>query len=167
MTRILGLLVGQRLEHARLGQSVILGFSGDRQVVIETTAYLHRGDETLPVGRGDELTAVLGLLVSEAVVAPGGELRITFGGGSVLVAGADEEYESWAVMGPPGFLIVCQPGGDLAGWGDAAPAAAPSPATVPAVGEGGAPAGPEGPGDAGGDGGGGAGRAPSPPAMPR
>ena len=128
--RSIHLLTGQKLEYVRLGHAVVLGFSGGRQVLIETVAQLTgpRGRVDVEPGEhpSDVLATLLGDVVREARAGDTGELRITFGSGSELRMGADADFESWAVTGPDGFLIVCLARGELAVWGDPAPPPRPA-----------------------------------------
>lgn len=124
--RPLDLLVGRTWEYARLGDTVELGFSGRYRLLIEAVARLGGGgtgaasSDGVVLGPGDDASeavgAVLGDTVRAAVAGGDGGLRIGFGGGAELLVGADDEAESWAVVGPGGLLIVCMPGGDLATW---------------------------------------------------
>ena len=119
--RPITVLVGQKLEYVRLGHAIVLGFAGGRQVVIETVAHLAWPTGRIDVEPGehpsDALATLLGDVVRTVRTDDGGGLRIAFAGGSELVVGADAEYESWAVTGPDGVLIVCLAGGELAVWG--------------------------------------------------
>ena len=122
--RSINLLVGRKLEVVRLGPALVLSFSGGRQVLIETPAHLHGPGGRIDVEPGehpsDVLATLLGDVVRAARTTGTGELRIAFAGGSELRVGADADFESWAVAGPDGFLIVCLARGELAVWGDAA-----------------------------------------------
>jgi hypothetical protein len=121
--RSITLLVGHKLEYVRLGHAVVLSFSGGRQVLIETPAQLNGPCGRVEVEPGehpsDVLASLLGDIVRAAVTTDAGELRLTFVSGSVLSVGVDADFESWAVAGPDGFLVVCLAGGELAVWGDA------------------------------------------------
>ncbi|MFI7547483.1 DUF6188 family protein [Actinoplanes sp. NPDC049599] len=121
--RPIPLLPGQKLEFLRLGHAVVLGFTGGRQVLIETVAHLHgpHGHAAVEPGEhpSDALATLLGDVVRTARARDTGELEITFGSGSTLLVDVDPDVESWAVAGPGGFLIVCLAGGELAFWGDA------------------------------------------------
>lgn len=123
--RRLGLLVGQKLEYVRLGHAVVLGFSGGRQVLIETVAHLDGPGGPVDVEPGEHPSDVLATLLGDVVRAAGtrddGELQIGFGSGAELRVGADPDFESWAVTGPGGFLIVCLARGEVAVWGDGTP----------------------------------------------
>jgi hypothetical protein len=123
--RSIDLLVGEKLEWVRLGHAIVLGFSGDRQVLIETAAHLDGPSGPVDVEPGenpsDAVATLLGDVVRAARTRDTGELEITFGSGSALSVGVDADFESWAVTGPGGFLIVCLARGELAVWGDAAP----------------------------------------------
>ena len=122
--RSITLLVGHKLEYVRLGHAVVLSFSGGSQVLIETLANLDGPGGRVEVEPGehpsDVLASLLGDIVRAAVTTDAGELRLTFVSGSVLSVGVDADFESWAVAGPAGFLIVCLARGELAVWGDAA-----------------------------------------------
>ena len=120
--RPLTVLAGRKLAYVRLGHAIVLGFTGGREVLIETTAHL-----TGPVGRvdvepgehpSDALATLLGDVVRTARAHDTGELRITFDSGAELLVGTDPDFESWAVAGPDGFLIVCLARGEIAVWGD-------------------------------------------------
>jgi hypothetical protein len=118
------LLAGQKLEFVRLGHAVVLGFSGGRQVLIETLARLDGPHGRVFVEPGDEpsddLATLLGDVVTGARTFRDGELMITFGSGATLLVGVDSDVESWAVAGPGGVLIVCLARGEIAVWGDQA-----------------------------------------------
>lgn len=128
--RSIGPLAGQKLEYVRLGHAIVLGFNGGRQVLIENTVQLTGPGGRFDVEPGenpsDVLATLLGDVVREARAGDTGELRITFGSGSELRVGADADFESWAVTGPDGFLIVCLARGELAVWGDATPPPQPA-----------------------------------------
>jgi len=119
--RPIDLLAGQRLEYVRLGHAIVLSFSGGRQVLIESVAHLSGPDGRAVVEPGDNssdvLAALLGDVVRAARAHDTGELQIVFAGGAELLVCVDADFESWAVTGPDGFLIVCLPRGELAVWG--------------------------------------------------
>jgi uncharacterized protein DUF6188 len=106
-------LVGQKLEYVRLGDVIILGFSGGTRVLIETVVHLAGVDDA---SGEDDLAMLLGDVVRAAGTNPAGELTITLASGSELLVGADAEVESWAVSGSDGGLVVCLPKGELAVW---------------------------------------------------
>ncbi|GIM88393.1 hypothetical protein Ato02nite_001860 [Paractinoplanes toevensis] len=114
-------LAGRKLEYVRLDSTVVLGLSGGGQVVIETPALLVGADGPFAVLPGvtssEVLATLLGDTVRTARARDTGELEIGFAGGARLLVGADDDYESWAVIGPDGLLIVCLAGGELAVWG--------------------------------------------------
>jgi hypothetical protein len=113
-------LTGQRLEYVRLGDAVVLSFSGGSQVLIETVAHLSgpngRADVEPGADPSDALASLLGDTVRAARTGEAGDLSITFAGGSELAVCPDAEVESWAVTNPDGPLIVCLPRGELAVW---------------------------------------------------
>ncbi|MET3425497.1 hypothetical protein BJ973_004709 [Actinoplanes tereljensis] len=119
--RQLDALTGRKLEYVRLDSTVVLGLSGGGQIVIETPALLVSPDGPFAVLPGvtssDALATLLGDAVTSARARETGELEITFASGARLLVGADDDYESWAVIGPTGLLIVCLAGGELAVWG--------------------------------------------------
>jgi uncharacterized protein DUF6188 len=119
----INLLAGRKLEYVRLGHAIVLSFSGGCQVLTESLTHLHGPGGRAAVEPGDDrsdaLATLLGDVVSEARTRDTGELRITFVSGSELCVDVDADYESWAVTGPDGFLIVCLAGGELARWGPA------------------------------------------------
>jgi hypothetical protein len=121
--RSITLLAGHKLEYVRLGHAIVLGFTGGRQVVIETVARLNGPGGRVDVEPGehpsDALATLLGDVVRAARVQDTGELEIVFGSGAELLVGVDADFESWAVAGPDRFLIVCLARGELAVWGDA------------------------------------------------
>jgi hypothetical protein len=123
--RSITLLAGQKLEYVRLGHAIVLNFTGGRQVLIETVATLTGPGGRVEVEPGENPSDILATLLGDVVRAAGtsdtGELRITFAGGSELSVGVDADFESWAVAGPDGFLIVCLARGEIAVWGDATP----------------------------------------------
>lgn len=45
-----------------------------------------------------------------------GELTIGMECGNRATVTADEDFESWTIVGPNGYRIVCMPGGELATW---------------------------------------------------
>lgn len=116
-------LAGRKLEYVRLGHVVVLNFSGGLQVLIETPARLTGPGGRFDVEPGEKPSDVLAMLLGDVVTAAratdAGELRIAFGSGSELSVGVDVDFESWAVAGPGGLLIVCLAGGELAVWGEA------------------------------------------------
>ncbi|MEU7909067.1 DUF6188 family protein [Actinoplanes sp. NPDC049118] len=118
-------LVGRKLEYVRLGHAIVLSFSGRCQVLIETLTRLDGPGGRVDIEPGenpsDVLAVLLGDVVREAWTRDTGELRITFASGSELSVGVDADFESWAVAGPDGYLIVCLARGEIAVWGDAAP----------------------------------------------
>jgi hypothetical protein len=120
--RPLHLLAGQKLEYVRLGHAIVLSFSGGQQVVIETVAQLTGPGGRVDVEPGenpsDAIAMLLGDVVRTARTRDTGELLLTFGSGSELLVGVDADFESWAVTGPDGLLIVCLARGELAVWGD-------------------------------------------------
>lgn len=120
-----GLLVGRKLEYVRLGHAVVLSFTGDFEVLIETVAHLDGPNGHADVEPGDNPSDVLATLLGDDVRAASvratGELELTFGRGSQLVVGVDAEVEAWALAGPDGVLMVCLARGELAVWGDASP----------------------------------------------
>jgi hypothetical protein len=121
--RRLDLLVGQKLEYVRLDHTIVLSLSGGNQVVIEAPALLVGPNGPFAVEPGvtssDVLATLLGDTVRAARARETGELEITFGDGTRLLVDPDPDFESWAVVGPAGLLIVCLAGGELAVWGDA------------------------------------------------
>jgi Family of unknown function (DUF6188) len=121
--RSINLLVGRKLEYVRLGHAIVLSFSGGCQVLIETVAHLDGQSGRVDVEPGEQpsdvLATLLGDVVRAARTSDAGELRITFRSGSELVVGVDADFESWAIAGPDGFLIVCLARGELAFWGAA------------------------------------------------
>ncbi|MFC3381947.1 DUF6188 family protein [Couchioplanes azureus] len=121
--RSIDLLVGRKLEYLRLGDALVLSFSGGGQVWIETAAQLHGAGGRVDVEPGEQrcdvLATLLGDVVRAARASDAGELRLTFASGSWLSVPADDDVESWAVTGPAGVLMVCLARGELAVWGDA------------------------------------------------
>ncbi len=45
-----------------------------------------------------------------------GELIIGMKSGNRATVTADDDFESWTIVGPHGYRIVCMPGGELATW---------------------------------------------------
>jgi hypothetical protein len=121
-TRPIHQLAGRKLEYVRLGHAIVLSFTGGRQVLIETVVHLDgpagRADVEPGEHPSDILATLLGDVVRAAWTRPTGELELTFGSGSRLVVGVDPDFESWAVAGPDGYLIVCLARGEIAVWGD-------------------------------------------------
>jgi hypothetical protein len=121
--RSIDMLSGRKLEYVRLGHAIVLGLSGGCQVLIETVTQLHGPAGRAEVEPGenpsDILATLLGDVIRTACIRETGELVITFHSGSQLLVGVDPDFESWAVAGPDGFLIVCLARGELAVWGDA------------------------------------------------
>ena len=120
--RPITVLIGRKLEYVRLGNAVVLSFSGGSQVLIESRAHLDGPGGPAEIEPGerpsDVLATLLGAVVRTARTYDTGELEIIFAGGSSLLVGADADFESWAVSGPDGFLMVCLAHGELAVWGD-------------------------------------------------
>jgi hypothetical protein len=121
--RPINLLDGQKLEYVRLGHAIVLGFSGGRRVLIETVAHLDGPGGRTEVEPGENPSDILATLLGEVVrtvrTQDTGELTITFGSGAEVQVGIDADFESWAIAGPDGSLIVCLANGELAVWGDA------------------------------------------------
>ena len=119
--RFIDLLVGRKLEYVRLGHADALSFSGGCQVLIESRARLIgvRGRVDVEPGTlsSEAFAALLGDVVTSARAFETGELQLCFGSGAELLVSADADFESWAVSGPDGFLIVCLARGELAVWG--------------------------------------------------
>jgi hypothetical protein len=120
----LTLLAGCELEFVQLDHAIVLGFSGDRKVVIEAVAHLEGPHGPAVVDPGadpsDALSTLLGDTVEMARTGESGELWLSFTSGALLRVDTDPEVEAWAVTGPDGFLIVCMARGELAVWGSAA-----------------------------------------------
>ncbi|MEV4642306.1 DUF6188 family protein [Actinoplanes sp. NPDC049548] len=120
--RSIDLLAGAKLQYVRLGHAFVLAFSGGYQVLIETVTQLHgpRGRVDVEPGENpsDALATLLGDVVESAGTRADGELQITFRSGSHLLVGVDADFESWAVTGPDGLLMVCLANGEVAIWGD-------------------------------------------------
>ncbi|WP_233412647.1 DUF6188 family protein [Nucisporomicrobium flavum] len=118
----INVLVGRKLQYLRLGHAIVLTFVGDAQVVIESVARLYGPHGRADVEPGeypsDALAALLGDVVSSARTRDTGELELGFRSGARLLVEVDAEFESWAVAGPGGVLVVCLAGGELAVWGD-------------------------------------------------
>ncbi|MDI6098784.1 DUF6188 family protein [Actinoplanes sp. NEAU-A12] len=121
--RLIDVLVGQKLDYLRLGHAIVMGFTGGHRVVLESAAHLNGPHGHVVVEPGESPSDVLAVLLGDVVQAAhtrdNGELEITFAGGSELCVGVDADFESWAVAGPDGFLIVCLARGELAVWGAA------------------------------------------------
>ncbi|WP_229074933.1 DUF6188 family protein [Actinoplanes sp. DH11] len=115
--------MGKTVEYVRLGYAVVLGFTGDCQVVIESDARLDgpagRADIEPGENPSDAVATLIGEAVRSASVRATGELELCFEGGQHLLVEVLPDVESWAVTGPAGVLIVCMAGGELAVWGDA------------------------------------------------
>ena len=112
---LLDVLAGQTVEYVRLGHATVLGLPGGCQVIIETSACLN----ARVVDPGDQAYAtLLGNVIQAGWTDQGGRLRILFDGGLELLVGADAEFESWAITGRGGQLIVCLARGEVAFWGD-------------------------------------------------
>jgi len=124
--RSITLLARSKVEYVQLGHAMVLGLTGGRQVLIETVAHLDGPTGRFDVEPGDNpsdvLATLLGDIVRTAWTHDSGALHLVFGSGSELSVGVDADVESWAVTGPDGVLMVCLAGGELAVWGDAAPA---------------------------------------------
>ncbi|GAA0583834.1 hypothetical protein GCM10010172_80980 [Paractinoplanes ferrugineus] len=121
--RRLDVLIGHRLEYVRLDHAIVLSLSNRNQVVIEAPALLVGPNGPFAVEPGvtssDVLATLLGETVRTARARETGELEVTFGSGSQLLVAPDPDFESWALVGPAGLLLVCLAGGELAVWGDA------------------------------------------------
>ena len=122
--RSVDLLVGHKLEYVRLGHAFVLSFTGGRQVLIETVVHLDGRHGRVEIEPGehpsDVLATLLGDVVRAARILGTGELRLTFGSGAELLVGVDPDFESWAVTGPGGVLVVCLARGEIAVWGPSA-----------------------------------------------
>lgn len=121
--RSIDVLAGRKVEYVRLGHAVVLSFSGGPQVLIETVAHLDGPGGRADVEPGDHPSDVLAMLLGDTVRAAwtldSGELQIAFESGAELSVGVDADFESWAIVGPGGVLMVCLARGELAVWGDA------------------------------------------------
>ncbi|MEV4702315.1 DUF6188 family protein [Actinoplanes sp. NPDC049316] len=119
----INVLAGRKLQYVRLGHAVVLTFTGGAEVVIESTARLTGPHGRVDVEPGehpsDALATLLGDVVRSVRTRDTGELELGFGSGAQLLVEVDAEFESWAVAGPGGVLVVCLAGGELAVWGDA------------------------------------------------
>jgi hypothetical protein len=45
-----------------------------------------------------------------------GELTIGMESGNRATVAVDDDFESWTIVGPDGYRVVCMPGGELATW---------------------------------------------------
>jgi hypothetical protein len=119
--RSISSLAGQQLEQVRLGDTIVLSFTGGSEVVIETTIRVDgpngRVDAEPGLPASDVVATLLGDVVRSAWTHDTGDLHIAFGSGSELMVGADADVESWAVAGSDGALVVCLAHGELAVWG--------------------------------------------------
>jgi hypothetical protein len=115
-------LAGRKLQYLRLGHAIVLSFTGGAQVVIESTARLsgpHGHAEVEPGEHpSDALATLLGDVVRTARTRDTGELELGFASGAEVLVEVDADFESWAVAGPGGVLVVCLAGGEIAVWGD-------------------------------------------------
>ncbi|HEX5144955.1 MAG TPA: DUF6188 family protein [Mycobacterium sp.] len=62
------------------------------------------------------LVGLIGIEISEAVVADSGLLKLRFETDTELITEPHGAYEAWTMSGPGGESIVCMPGGELAIW---------------------------------------------------
>jgi Family of unknown function (DUF6188) len=69
---------------------------------------------------GSGVTRLLASMVDSVVSdtsTEGGTLVLSLSDGSLLRCEPDERYEAWQVVGgSPQYLVVCEPGGELAVW---------------------------------------------------
>ncbi|MFF3568604.1 DUF6188 family protein [Nocardia jiangxiensis] len=54
--------------------------------------------------------------IASAFTGSAGELTILLESGNRATVTTDEDYESWTIVGPKGYRVVCMPGGELATW---------------------------------------------------
>jgi hypothetical protein len=118
--RQVSLLAGRKLEYVGLDHVIVLGFSGGCQVLIESAAVVAGPDGRAVAEPGapsaDVFATLLGAVVRTAHTRDTGELEISLSGGREVLVCVDTDFESWAVAGPDGFLIVCLAHGELAVW---------------------------------------------------
>ena len=60
----------------------------------------------------EELEAVVGMTITELLVADGGHLGIRLG--DIRLSVRADDYEAWQIAGHHGERLICMPGGELA-----------------------------------------------------
>ena len=111
---------GRYLAQFCVGSGVRLDFTGPPhyEITIESPLSV----EALNIDRADPTsTAVLAALRDQlmkpvvSVAEVSGELTIAFGDLTITVP-RDNDYEAWQIRADDGLMIVCIPGGELAGF---------------------------------------------------
>jgi len=54
--------------------------------------------------------------IASASTSSTGALTILLESGNRATVATDEHFESWTIVGPNGYRVVCMPGGELATW---------------------------------------------------
>lgn len=113
---------GQWIERIQTGVSIYFYITGGYGVSIESEIRLVSGARVLDLLPGDteaehHLLSLIDLrIISCSVEESSGKLDISFTDSKKLTVSADNDYESWNLIGPRGFRLVCMPGGELAIW---------------------------------------------------
>lgn len=117
-------LVGNQVAFIGVDFRITLRFSNNCVVSLESVFSITdtTGTETVVDPEGDKARFVPVLRLHnqtvESVRIDGSTLTMKFSDGSVLVAGPDDDYESWSYTGPESTptRVIGMPGGELAIW---------------------------------------------------
>lgn len=63
-----------------------------------------------------DLNVFFGGKIDSVSASSAGALTIRMESGNRATVTADEDFESWTIVGPEGYRVVCMPGGQLATW---------------------------------------------------
>ena len=110
----IGFLVGKTVVAVHNGSRIVfeLGDKPAPALYADVGAYTYRDKN----GLDRIIASALGNAVAEASTLDG-TLLLSFTDGSLLRCEPDPHYEAWEVVGgSPQYLVVCQPGGELAVW---------------------------------------------------
>lgn len=113
---------GQWIERIQTGSSIYFYITGGYGVSIESEINLASDTKELnlpPDSTETEhhLRPLIGLRISScSAEESSGKLSISFTDDKNLTVSADNDYESWNMIGPNEFRLVCMPGGELAIW---------------------------------------------------
>jgi hypothetical protein len=109
-----GFLVGKAVVAVHDGARIVFELGEKPEPALYADIGIHTYRDSHGIDR--VIASIVGIVVADTSTTDGA-LLLSFTDGSLLRCEPDSNYEAWQVVGGwPQYLVVCQPGGELAVW---------------------------------------------------